>query len=316
MPQTGSTSIEHRDPFRLGDWLVEPLLNRLTRGDESVHLEPRAMDLLVFLAQHPGEVLSRETLIDGVWAEQFVGEAVLRQTIAALRDALGDDAREPTFIETIPKRGYRLIAAVAEVEPPVEQETGRPAARFPGLRRVVWVAVGAALLLAVIVALLWHGRQAPPAGPKRIVVLPFENLGPPEDEYFADGMTEEIISRLAAVSDLHVISRTSAMYFKGTAKKLSEIGDELGVDYALEGTVRWDRSGDGEGRVRITPQLIQVDGDRHLWSERYDEVIEDIFELQSDIAQRRTLRSRSPCSSAPSSSTRTLRWRGRGWRKA
>ncbi len=99
-------------PFRLGNWLVEPELNRLSGDSGVVHVEPRAMDLLVFLARHPGEVLSRETLIDGVWKKRFVGEAVLRNTVAALRRALGDRADDPSYIETISKRGYRLIAPV------------------------------------------------------------------------------------------------------------------------------------------------------------------------------------------------------------
>jgi non-specific serine/threonine protein kinase len=128
--------------------------------------------------------------------------------------------------------------------------------------------------------------QPSEATPPRIVVLPFENLGSPEDEYFADGMTEEMISRLAGVSGLHVISRTSALYYKGTAKTIRDIGEELDVQYALEGTVRWERGVEGEGRVRITPQLIHVADDRHLWSERYDRAIESVFQVQAEIAQR------------------------------
>jgi TolB-like protein/predicted Ser/Thr protein kinase len=153
-----------------------------------------------------------------------------------------------------------------------------------GTRRWLTVAapIAGVVLLAVVALLLWQAPKAPPPGPteegpKRIVVLPFDNLGPPEDEYFADGMTEEIISRLAAVSGLEVISRTSAMNYKGTGKNVRQIGEELEVHYALEGTVRWDRSGVNGGRVRITPQLIRVANDAHLWSERYDRVIEDIF---------------------------------------
>ena len=119
--------------------------------------------------------------------------------------------------------------------------------------------------------------------PPMIVVLPFENLGSPEDEYFADGMTEEITSRLAVVSGLRVISRTSAMQYKEDRPPLKQIGSELGVDYVLEGTVRWAKTADSS-RVRITPQLIQVSDDTHLWADTYDREIEDIFEVQSDIA--------------------------------
>jgi len=117
-----------------------------------------------------------------------------------------------------------------------------------------------------------------------IAVLPFENLGPAEDEYFADGVTEEITSRLAAVHGLGVISRTSAMQYKERRPSLRQIGEELGVAYVLEGTVRWERRAEGPSRVRVTPQLIRVADDTHLWSERYDEELEEIFAVQSSIA--------------------------------
>lgn len=119
-----------------------------------------------------------------------------------------------------------------------------------------------------------------------LVVMPFENLGPPEEEYFADGMTEEIISRLATIRELGVISRTSAMTYKQTAKSIREIGSELGVAYVLEGSVRWNRKGKDSDRVRITPQLIRVSDDTHLWSDRYDRTLDDIFEVQTQIAEQ------------------------------
>ncbi len=131
-----------------------------------------------------------------------------------------------------------------------------------------------------------HNKDFKITHPERtmLVVLPFQNLGPSEVEYFADGVTEEITSRLASLRDLGVISRTSAIQYKGAGKSIKEIGDELGVDYVLEGTVRWDRPGDGESRVRVTPQLIRVSDDTHLWTDQYDRVLEDIFDVQSEIA--------------------------------
>ncbi|MGD2087865.1 MAG: protein kinase [Candidatus Aminicenantes bacterium] len=120
---------------------------------------------------------------------------------------------------------------------------------------------------------------------KKVVILPFENLGPPEDKYFADGITEEITSRLAAVSGLGVISRTSAVQYDRKGKTMTQIGEDLRVDYVLEGTVRWDRGSGKKSRVRVTPQLISVADDTHLWSERYDRILEDIFEVQSEIAK-------------------------------
>jgi serine/threonine-protein kinase len=119
-----------------------------------------------------------------------------------------------------------------------------------------------------------------------IVVLPFENLGSPDDKYFADGITEEVTSRLASVHQLGVISRQSAVQYDRTGKTIKQIGRDLGVDYALEGTVRWDRGLEGRSRVRVTPQLIRVADDTNLWSERYERVIEDIFAVQSEIAEK------------------------------
>jgi len=148
----------------------------------------------------------------------------------------------------------------------------------------------AVLLVAIIVvgiAVVYFiaKKPTPPLERNMLVVLPFENLGPPEDEYFADGITEELTSRMSALQGLGVISRTSAIQYKDTQKTTKHIGEELGANYVLEGTVRWDRSQGGQGRVRVTPQLIRVSDDSHLWSERYDRAIEDIFSVQSDIAE-------------------------------
>lgn len=153
--------------------------------------------------------------------------------------------------------------------------------------------LGAVAALALLGGLTWLGtrlQKSPgmsPAQDERILiaVLPFENLGPPADEYFADGVTEEISGRLATVSELGVISRTSTRHFEGSGKPVKEIARELGVDYVLEGTVRWDRSGDVE-RVLITPQLIRVADDTYVWSEQYDRVLHDLFRTQSEIAGR------------------------------
>lgn len=150
----------------------------------------------------------------------------------------------------------------------------------------------AAALFAVIIVVgigILSVRKEMPAlssGRTMLLVLPFENLGRPEDEYFADGLTEEITSRLAGLQGLGVISRTSALRYKKTDKTTKQIGEELGVDYVLEGTVRWERNGGGRGRVRITPQLICVADDTHIWSKRYDRVIEDIFSVQSEISEQ------------------------------
>ncbi len=149
-------------------------------------------------------------------------------------------------------------------------------------------------LLAVVASSILVYRYVVPPGPgrpeseeaMRIVVLPFENLGPQEDEYFAGGMTEEITSRLAVVNGLGVISRNSALQYVGARKSTKQIGEELGVGYILEGTVRWEKDASGRGRVRVTPQLIRVSDDTHVWAERYDRVVEEVFEVQSEIAEK------------------------------
>ncbi|HEY3012702.1 MAG TPA: tetratricopeptide repeat protein, partial [Gemmatimonadales bacterium] len=137
---------------------------------------------------------------------------------------------------------------------------------------------------------LWQRshRATEGSGAKMLAVLPFKNMGAAGDQYFADGLTEEITSRLAGVSDLGVVSRTSTDQYKGTTKSIKQIGQELGVGYVLEGSVRWEKSPDGTSRVRVTPQLIRVSDDRHLWADRYDAELADVFQVQSGIAERVT----------------------------
>jgi TolB-like protein/Flp pilus assembly protein TadD len=138
--------------------------------------------------------------------------------------------------------------------------------------------------------LIWQRsrRPAEPAGTKMLAVLPFKNMGAAGDQYFADGLTEEITSRLAGISDLGVVSRTSTDAYRGSSKSIRQIGQELGVGYILEGSVRWEKAPDGSSRVRVTPQLIRVEDDRHLWTDRYDAELADVFQVQSSIAERVT----------------------------
>jgi len=147
-----------------------------------------------------------------------------------------------------------------------------------------------AYLIVFVIVPRYFSGEVGRNGPERtrLVVLPFENLGPPEDEYFADGITEEITSRLASIHALGVISRKSALHYKDSDKTISEIGADLDVDYVLEGTVRWERNPNGGSRVRVTPQLIRVSDDSHIWAERYDEDFEAIFDVQTRIAEQVT----------------------------
>ena len=182
--------------------------------------------------------------------------------------------------------------------PPGIGAVGRGAAPAAGRARRWMIGAAAAAVAIVVLSGVLALRRSDSAtdsspGPgtaggqarrAKIVVLPFENLGPPEDAYFADGITEEITSRLAAENDLGVISRKSAIQYASLQKTTREVGEELGVDYVLEGTVRWARDSGGSNRVRITPQLIRVSDDTHIWAEVYDRIVDDIFEVQSEIA--------------------------------
>jgi TolB-like protein len=230
--------------FQLGEWLVQPSLGRLSGARGTVHLRPLLADLLLLLARNAGQVVSKQEIARTVWGRRYLSESSLTRAMAELRRILGDDVQTPRFIETIPKRGYRLIALTAGLA-----DTGGATDR----RKL------------------------------RLAVLPFENLsGDPDQEYFSDGLTEEMIGRLAELAPdrLGVIARTSSMHYKGTRNSVAEIGVELQVDHILEGSVRR-----ADGRVRISAQLILVSDQTHVWSKTFDAELCDILSLQSEAAQ-------------------------------
>jgi TolB-like protein/tetratricopeptide (TPR) repeat protein len=185
-----------------------------------------------------------------------------------------------------------LTAAMPSGATPIASEP-RKAGAAPHVRRLppvpAWLTFVLGLLVTASMGMfLWQRNQRPAGEPgvKMLAVLPFKNMGPSTDQYFADGLTEEITSRLSGVASLGVVSRTSADQYKGSTKSLKQIGQELGVGYVLEGSVRWEKSPDGSSRVRVTPQLIRVADDRHLWADRYDAELADVFQVQSGIAER------------------------------
>jgi TolB-like protein/DNA-binding winged helix-turn-helix (wHTH) protein/Tfp pilus assembly protein PilF len=279
--------------IQVGQWLVQPKLNTISGNGKTAHVEPKAMQVLAFLAEHGGDVMAKERIIQAVWADTFVTDDVLTRAISELRKAFEDDPHEPRVIQTIPKGGYRLIAPVEPVGADLRvrpQEGAHIGAPLRG-RSIVAIAgaaivVVAAVLLALNVAGLrdrLFPRPAPPSGKVRLVVLPFENLsGDPEQEYFSDGMTEEMTAQLGQLSPerLAVIGRASAMTYKHAKKTIDQIGKELRVQYVLEGSVR--RAGD---HVRITAQLIEVGDQTHVWAESYERDLRDVLALQNDVAQ-------------------------------
>jgi len=202
------------------------------------------MDLLVYLARHPGEVVSKDRILEHVWQKRFVAESVLSRSVADLRRLLGDEAGQPRVIETIAKRGYRLVAKVDPLTP-----ASRGSAGAVGTR-------------------------------PSISVLPFLDLGPSRDqEYFCDGLAEELTNRLAQLRGLRVVARTSACAFKGRAVDIRDIGRQLGVGAVIEGSVQ--RVDD---RVRVTVQLIDATDGCHLWSGRFDHAAGDVLALEDEIA--------------------------------
>jgi TolB-like protein/Flp pilus assembly protein TadD len=185
-----------------------------------------------------------------------------------------------------PSAGSPPTQAVAAISAPRPPGTGTPAARR--WHRAGYLALGVILALAAAWGVTrYRGGRADTAGVgKTVVVLPFENLGRSEDEYFADGITEEITNRLTGIAELRIIARSTAKGYKGTRKTLKEIGQELGVGYVLEGTVRWERAGDTTGRVRVSPELIRVSDGTNVWAHGYDAAIAGVFQMQSDIAEQ------------------------------
>ena len=269
----------------VGDWTVEPGLDRLRQGGAEVSLEPRHMDVLMYLAARPGEVVSADELIAEVWQGVVVGDDAVYHCISRLREALGDDSHHPTYIETIAKRGYRLIAPVRFVK---EQE-GRPYApemvlkTTGGGRRKVLALTGVLALGLLIVGYQYlNGTRTPtpPLAERSIAVLPFADLSPQGDqEYFADGIAEDLLNALARVPQLKVTGRTSSFTFRDRNEDVRVIGEVLGVAHVLEGSVRRDGN-----RVRVTAQLLDTADGFHLWSATYDRELADIFAVQDEIA--------------------------------
>jgi TolB-like protein/DNA-binding winged helix-turn-helix (wHTH) protein len=260
-------------------WLVQPSLNTVSQGGKTFHIEPKVMEVLVCLARHAGETLSKQTLLQAVWSDTFVTDDVLTRAISELRRVLEDDARESRFIQTISKRGYRLVASVdkgsgtadSKVQEPEDRKAAPSERQAP--RRNTWVGVvaaaGGVAALALILAGLSVGAlrqrllsRTTSTKIRSVAVLPMTNLSNDSaQEYFADGMTDALITELSQIASIKVISRTSVMAYRKPDKALSQVARELGVDGIVEGTIQ--RSGN---QIRITAQLIYAPTDRQIWA--------------------------------------------------
>jgi len=336
---------EEPQVLRIGEWRVDPGLDELSRRGQTVRLEPRTMRLLLYLAARAGQVVDVEKLLSDVWPNVIVTQASVYQAVAELRRILGDDREHPSYIENLPRRGYRLIATVAPWKAahraatsdstqaatgsgqvtngpiPASQQSlspgpdGRavtgteavaappflPVGRSRRRRMLGGIALSAVIVVGIALGAFWRARHMPitsarigsttevlvtPAlatfAPPRhsIAVLPFVNIsGSKEQEYFSDGLTEELLNSLSRIDELQVAARTSSFYFKGKDADLPTVARKLNVASVLEGSVR--RSGN---RVRITAQLSNAVTGFHLWSQTYDRDLSDVLQLQAEIA--------------------------------
>ena len=327
--------------LRIGDWRVDPELDELSREGRTIRVEPRTMQLLLYLAARAGRVVDVPQLLDAVWSNVVVTQGSVYQAVAELRRVLGDDREHPSYIENLPRRGYRLIAPVAPwnaassavpSDSTAADSSPMPSAPTPGevrsvsasperpahtgteavaaasplasgrLRRSAvlrGIALAAVIVAGIALVAFWRVHHMPVTGvrvagktevlatpvtfappPHSIAVLPFVNMsGDKEQEYFSDGLSEELLNDLSRINELQVAARTSSFSFKGKDADIGTIARKLNVGAVLEGSVR--RSGH---TVRITAQLNNAVTGFHLWSQTYDRNIGDVLQLQTEIA--------------------------------
>jgi TolB-like protein/DNA-binding winged helix-turn-helix (wHTH) protein/Tfp pilus assembly protein PilF len=272
--------------FNVGDWKIEPAANRMFHLDQEVRLEPKVMRVLMYLAERQGDVVSRHDLETHVWSGMIVTDDAVTNAVIKLRKALGDNARNPRYIETIAKTGYRLIAETSAVE----SVTGKQQPGFGGRLERLWrKTLIAALGLLLGGSVLWWATapeetQIPIA--ERVVdntpviaVMPLKNLSAdPEQEYFANGITEDLITDLSKLAGLRVVARNSSFAYKDSGETPAEIGSQLHARYLLMGSVRKDGK-----QLRINIRLTDTKDGSNRWAERYDRKATDIFRLQDEI---------------------------------
>lgn len=277
---------------RFADFKANLRLGQLYKHNIRISLPEQSFQILAALLERPGELVTREQLRARLWPSDTFGDFDhgLNNSVNRLREALCDSAESPRFIETLPRRGYRFVAAVETTsdKPPQGQTSEAPAAR----RRVKFWAAAAALVgvLAVLAFLIGSNigslrqrflRTSAAASIRSVAVLPLENLtGDASQQYFVDGMTDAMITELAQIRSLRVISRTSSMQYKRSGESLPQIARELNVDAVVEGTVT--RSGN---RVRIDAQLIRADTDQHMWAGSFERDVRDVLKLQDEVSE-------------------------------
>ena len=277
-------------PLRFGaDFELDPGAYQLRRAGHTLKLERIPMEILLLLAQHPGQLVTREQIVARIWGQSVNLDAdnSINGAIRKIRQVLKDDSEHPRFIQTVTGRGYRFIAALHGVEPATSPAPAAPLAHAAPARPRRAIARVAALVLtgiaAAAVVMVARSRSIPPEKRAMVAVLPFDNLtGDARQEYFSDGLTEEMITQLGERDPEHVgvIARTSVMHYKNSRAPMDQIVRELGVQYVLEGSVRR-----GAHDIRVTAQLIRAADQAQMWARQYDRPPADLLSLQGEIAQ-------------------------------
>ena len=287
--------------YKFDNFCLFPGEKQLRRDGKPVPLTPKAFDLLLLLVENHGNLVTKEEFLRKLWPDSFVEEIALAHNVSHLRKALKSGPNESTFIETVPKRGYRFTGSVLEVNDPGPDLEVPTATTSPDIARpdqghsapkplLIWrwsarIWAGFVILVAVgggLAFFISHKASARATAEIRsIAVLPLVNLsGDPEREYFTDGMTDELITNLARLGSVRVVSQTSTIRYKRTQKSLPEIARELNADAIVEGTVQ-----SSPGRLHVTAQLVQAHPEKHLWAQSYDRPLGDALALQEELAR-------------------------------
>jgi TolB-like protein/DNA-binding winged helix-turn-helix (wHTH) protein len=297
--------------LRIGAWCVDSSAGQISREGEVVRVEARAMRLLLCLAEHAPEVVSIDDLLSQAWAGVVVTPDSVYQAVTSLRRLLGDDVKQPTYIATVPRLGYRMVAPVSPwTDSPIEPMADVPA---PGPRRRARAALiaGAILCSGLVIALLFYRREGNPpvavtasAPQNSVAVLPFLDLTTQEmnEEYFADGMTEELINKLSRIPGLRVPSPTASFYLKGKQLTVAEIAKSLGVAYVLDGSIR-----KSDSTLRVATRLVRANDGYVVWTETYDRPLGDELMVQDDIASAVTQALTVPSSNGPTRSPLSIK---------
>ena len=269
--------------YRFDDFVVDPEAWRLSRGGQEIHLKPVVLKLLIYLIASRGRLVTRQELMDTVWGDTVISESALTKAAARLRKALGDDSATHRYLETVRSRGYRFVADVEEVASPEQSGLRAGKTRAATARRAL-LASAAAMVVLIILAVFWFRAPQHEMPQEQVIrslaVLPLSNLtGDPEQDYYADGLQDLLITELSQIQELRVTSRQSTKRYRDSQLAAADIAGELGVDALVEGSLLAKGS-----EIELTIQLIDGRSDEHLWADRHSREAAYVFELVSGVA--------------------------------